>query len=870
MEKRRLSLNRITLAVLIFFLQPISLLAQDSVFLWNELARCNPSEKARVIDAAMNLDYTKYSAITRQAESLLKLENLKDCPFNKAVINHILGRAELRKTHLSDAFLHFSEALSEYQKIGDSINMARTLGSLATIYTEWGYTAVAMDQLVKALQICVDHKYDYLTSRLHNNIGLLAHRQENYQLALKHLHLALDFKLRLEDQSGLANTYNNIGDVYIDMNDLENAWLFFSKGLNIRQLINDEGGLAQSYQSIAKYYKVTGNYSGAKDALEKGLSLSRKVDDKYNQINCLNLLGDVAVLQNHPEEAITQWRSALTLCQNLVLSNQEITINKKLTDLLKNKSENSVEVVELLLRRSELQDSLLSAFQKISSPIINQYPSTTTATNSEADYSGYYNSKFLLLSGFGLLSIVVFIFTFLRIKSQKKEIQAFKSKISDLEYRLTDFNQQLEKEVSLRTSVLKSEMEERQRLDIELKKSLKQAEEANFLKNAFLANMSHEIRTPLNGIIGFSSLLETELSHSGNEELNEYAAGILESGERLLHLLNNLIDISRLEANDMQITLSPLQPEQVILKVVDLFKFKANEQGLRFSIELPPVPQIMADEKNLMRVLGNIIDNALKYTEKGVISISTEVSDKNQIVIKLKDTGIGIDHAYLSHLFEAFRQESLGYSRAFQGAGLGLPLAKRLIELMGGSIHVDSEKGVGTTVTIFFDPITDNHLAYDFSNVETLEETPRVITSLAEIKKQSHKTIFIVEDDRMNRLVLSKMLQNVAVLELAIDGEESLQKIGEAYRKGTLYDLMLFDINLPMPWDGTKLMHDIKEKYPEYRKIPFVAQTAYAMSGDKEKLIEAGFDDYISKPIAKNQLLKVVEKYIILKDKNNA
>ena len=238
---------------------------------------------------------------------------------------------------------------------------------------------------------------------------------------------------------------------------------------------------------------------------------------------------------------------------------------------------------------------------------------------------------------------------------------------------------------------------------------------------------------------------------------------------------------------------------------------------------------------------------------KGFINISTGYDeDSNLCFVRIKDSGVGIDETYLPHVFDAFRQESLGYSRNYQGAGLGLPIAKRLINLMNGDIKIESSKGEGTVVTVFLKSITEKKYI-----------TPKKIlikdkdTLNKELKKHNLK-IFIVEDDRMNRMVLEKMLQNTAEVISSVDGDDAMNIINKYSKKGEYFDVMLIDINLPSPWDGIMVMKKIKEKWEKYNDVPFIAQTAYAMSGDKERFIEAGFDDYISKPITQSKLFNII------------
>ncbi len=395
--------------------------------------------------------------------------------------------------------------------------------------------------------------------------------------------------------------------------------------------------------------------------------------------------------------------------------------------------------------------------------------------------------------------------------------------------------------------------------ELELKKTLKKAEDANYLKNAFLGIISHEIRTPLNGIIGFSSLLETELSLLENKELYEFAEGIQQSGDRLLNLLNNIIDISKLEANDIDIDLHPCKIDEIVNNIFELFVFVANEKGLAFKSKLSEVPQVIADNAKLMRVIHIIVDNAIKYTQSGFVNITCSfVPDTNEVLVRVKDTGTGIEANYQKHLFEAFRQESSGMSRSYQGAGLGLPLAKRLLDLMHGRIMINSMQNVGTTVDIYIPCEKTVSGSY-----EPIMDTEALAPQIGKLD------IFIVEDDRMNRMVLQKILHKSGQVTMAVDGDETMKIVSERYKKGHLFQVMLFDINLPSPWDGIKLLHTIRAEYKEYRYVPFIAQTAYAMAGDREKMIDAGFDDYLAKPINKNELMTIIvnqlEKFKALK-----
>lgn len=460
---------------------------------------------------------------------------------------------------------------------------------------------------------------------------------------------------------------------------------------------------------------------------------------------------------------------------------------------------------------------------------------------------------FIILLLFLVISLIIlFVFSRklgkLRQKANKKD-----QDILDLRKELLDTKDSVDRIVSERVAEIKKESGENENADFTLKRALKRSEEANYLKNAFLSNFSHEIRTPLNNIIGFASLLEAEISLLENKELFDYARAISDSGDRLLHLLDNILDISKLEANDMQISLKSTEVNTVVANVVQMFVFKANEQRLKLNFKPGEIPAGFLDDKGLTKVLNIVIENAIKYTQNGFVNISTEfVRDNEEICIRIKDTGVGIDPAFLPAIFDPFRQETPGYSKESSGTGLGLPLAKSLVELMRGTITIESAKGTGTTVTILFPPeekATDETLIREASRKEKFR-------SLQGLE------IFIVEDDLMNKIVLFEMTKSLGNVVTCMNGDETMRVIEEQYKTGKIFDIMLFDINLPPPWDGIRLMKEIRNKMKEYRSIPFVAQTAYAMVGDKEKLLEAGFDDYISKPINQQELYSIIRNQL--------
>ena len=434
-----------------------------------------------------------------------------------------------------------------------------------------------------------------------------------------------------------------------------------------------------------------------------------------------------------------------------------------------------------------------------------------------------------------------------QLEENKKEIGHAKHQLNDKDERIRELEEEQHGEED--TEKLKSNVE------FTLKRALKRSKEENFQKNTFLSSLSSEIRTPLNNIIGFASLLETEISLLENKELFEYARGISESGDRLTRLLNNIIDISKIESHDVDITIKPCSISAIVTSVAQLYTFKANDQKIKFNIINKDIPDALVDDKVLTRVLGGILDNAIKYTEKGFVNISSDyIKKSNEIIIRVKDSGSGIDPSYLKEIFNAFRPDSPGYSKEEQGTRLGLPIAKQLIEMMDSRLEIESEKGKGTSVSIFL------KAEGEIPEVAEIESEPEEeIEGPTKTKILQDLDIFIVEDDLMNSMVLVEMTKSLGEVTTAVNGEVTLKIVNDKHAQGKHFTIMLFDINLPPPYDGIKLMQKIRKEIPAYQKIPFIAQTAYAMTGDREKLLEAGFDDYIPKPINKNELYTIMK-----------
>jgi PAS domain S-box-containing protein len=387
---------------------------------------------------------------------------------------------------------------------------------------------------------------------------------------------------------------------------------------------------------------------------------------------------------------------------------------------------------------------------------------------------------------------------------------------------------------------------ERKKLEDELIAAKENAEEMNRLKTYFLSNISHELRTPMSGILGFSEILSSEVE---NESLREMAALINSNAKRLNETLDSLLDLSILESKKLKLDFYPVSLNKVLSSCVEKFSKDAKDKSLQ--INYHPSNEnlfVRSEPKMLVKLFSNVVDNAVKYSEKGEINIIVKSLSGN-CEVNISDEGIGIQPDQIEKIFEPFRQGSEGFTRKFEGTGLGLTITKKFVDILGGTLKIKSKPQTGTTVTIRLP------LCEEVKSAKLNQEEVQIME--AKNNSESIPNILLVEDDEASAKYVKLVLAKHYNLEIVNNPQNAISRVKEKS-----FAAILMDIGLRGDLDGIETASVIR-KIERYKKIPIVALTAFALESDKERILKNGCSHFLSKPFKKEELLNLLNRIVV-------
>jgi len=763
----------------------------------------------------------------------------------------------------ASALDNHTRSLTIMEEIGHKRGIAGSLTNIGNIYKEQGNYASTIDYYTRSLTIMEEIGDKKGIANSINNIGLIYDYQGDYASAIDYLTRSLTIREESGDKKGIAGSLTNIGIIYADQGDYASAMDYFTRSLTIKEEIGgDKKGIANSLNNIGNIYSAQGNYANAMDYHTRSFKISEQIGDKWGIAISLGNIGHIYKNQGDYASAIDNYTHSLTIMEEIGYK-QGVAASLINIVLIYQEQDDYVSAMAYSIRALKLAQEVgtIVETKNAASALYEAYKATGHYEKALEMHELYITMRDSLESEENEREVIRQEYKYAYEKEALADslAQEEESLQTELSHQASLNKKDRTRNIFLSIGILVllaagglwSRVRYIRKSNVRLAKEKDRAERSEQFKQQFLANMSHEIRTPMNAVLGMTNLtLDTPL----NEKQNKYLGAVKKSSESLLVIIDDILDLSKLEAGKMELEKIPFKLGEQINQVYDTLQFKADEKGLilqtHISDEVPEA--LIGDPSRLNQILINLCGNAIKFTEKGSVTISVEKvpGTDTKLLFKVTDTGIGIHEDKLEQLFSAFQQEDSTISRKYGGTGLGLSISKTLVELQGGKLEVHSEEGKGSEFSFT--------IPYAIATVEEVEK----------LEAQSHPAnqsllkgirILIAEDNEFNQVVINDTLENLiedVTIDLADNGQIAIEK-----HEQNDYDLILMDAKMP-EMDGLEASRYIRQNMEGKKKdIPIIALTASVLNTDIRKCLEAGMNAYIPKPFKREELVGTLARF---------
>jgi signal transduction histidine kinase/CheY-like chemotaxis protein/HPt (histidine-containing phosphotransfer) domain-containing protein len=711
--------------------------------------------------------------------------------------------AEWRLYDVEKAKQLADEALALSRAEDYPLGIGRSLYAIGSSLWQLGDYAHAVNFLNEALTVAKQMPDQKLNGKSNNMLGNVYRDMGELSTALGHYLTAQDQFDAIAERQPTGVVMMNLSLIFFALGDYDSALDNALKSLSILEEERSEFRLFSIYHTLGNIYFKKNDFENALTYFYKGLELTQASTSPHAL--ALSGIGKVRFMQKDFDKAENYLLKAKAISEEFHFIESKIVASFYLGRLYANKNNHSLAVLEY---NTALGSAMLHG-RKHDEMSVHEYLAKCYEVMGDTA-SAYYHLK-----SFSELRDTIFEMegiTQLRNRKVLHDIEVARK----------------ERELALRTAVVKQQ---------------------------FLANMSHEIRTPMNAIIGMTRLLQ-EKKHFPEQE--RYLKAIKTSSDNLLVIINDILDISKIESGKFQIEAIPFSLRTVVQGVHQTLRLKAAEKELEFSYHVEQaIPDILiGDPTRLSQVLINLAGNAIKFTDTGDVKIAVvnKSKDEQQVLLKIQviDSGVGIDEQYVYNLFQKFTQAGSDTARKYGGTGLGLSISKQLVSLMGGAISVQSKAGQGSTFTV--------ELPLQINDTQMLMDSVVEEISNQQISSLANKKVLLVEDNEFNQILALDTLRDMSdslQIDVALNGKVAVEKA-----TATLYDLILMDIQMPI-MTGVQATEVIRSTMkPPFSLVPIIAMTANVMREDIDQYFAIGMNDYISKPFTPHVLLHKMSKFL--------